>query len=301
MTSVKTLLQESNFGLPKSAENKYLVKLIGSDVQGSSGYYSKEMLEQYVPAAFPKGTKVYADHGDSTDVRSVKSLAGKFISEPVLKEDGAYAEVQFGRDYANLVEDFHDVLGMSIYVQGDIEESEDESGNIVRKVTSLYPSPLNSVDLVSVPGAQGGIAEKLAESFREIEADERKVQVDEKDIKAIAEAVAASLKEPFTTLAEAVDALKPPAPKEDEENEPDMAAVTESAVEAGLPKSARQRVVEAVKAGADADEAIKAEKGYIDQVLEEAGKTAEEGHIRESGNQGDYASQIAEFFKAGDK
>ena len=216
-----------------------------------------------------------------------------------MREDGVYAQVQFARDYQNLIEDFHDVLGMSIHVQGEVEESEDASGNIVRNVTSLYPSPLNSVDLVTVAGAEGRVSEKLAESFR---VTERTVQVDEKDIKAIAEAVKAALEAPITTLAEAVDALKPAAPMEDDkENEPDLAAVTESAVEAGLPKSARIRVVEAVRLGADADEAIKAEQGYIEQVLAEAGQDAAGGKIVESGGTTDYATAISEMFKAGDK
>ena len=300
----KIMLNESAYGLPKAKDNKYLVKLIGSNVQGSSGFYSHEMLEQYAGSAFPKGTKIFLDHPTASEaeerpIRSVKHLAGKTVSDVEMREDGVYAQVQFARDYQNLIEDFHDVLGMSIHVQGEVEESEDASGNIVRNVTSLYPSPLNSVDLVTVAGAEGRVSEKLAESFR---VTERTVQVDEKDIKAIAEAVKAALEAPITTLAEAVDALKPAAPMEDDkENEPDLAAVTESAVEAGLPKSARIRVVEAVRLGADADEAIKAEQGYIEQVLAEAGQDAAGGKIVESGGTTDYATAISEMFKAGDK
>src|SRR5690625_7374215 len=98
---------------------------------------------------------------------------------------------------------------MSIHVQGEVEESEDASGNIVRNVTSLYPSPLNSVDRVTVAGAEGRVSEKLAESFR---VTERTVHVDEKDITAIAQAVKAAREAPITTLAEAVDVLRPAAP-----------------------------------------------------------------------------------------
>src|SRR5699024_6052584 len=83
-----------------------------------------------------------------------------------------------------------------------------------------------------------------------------------------------------------VESLKPD--EAGDEGEPDLAAVTESAVEAGLPKQARAKVVEAVKAGAVVEEAIKAEKDYIESVLAEV-KTEEEhageaGKIRESGS-----------------
>src|SRR5690625_6895258 len=75
----KIMLNESAYGLPKAKNNKYLVKLIGSNVQGSSGFYSHEMLEQYAGSAFPKGTKIFLDHPTASEaeerpIRSVKHL-----------------------------------------------------------------------------------------------------------------------------------------------------------------------------------------------------------------------------------
>ena len=96
--------------------------------------------------------------------------------------------------------------------------------------------------------------------------------MDEKDIERIAEAVKAVL----TPL---VESLKPEAPVEEEVAEPDMAAVTESALEAGLTKSARARVAAAVKAGVEVEEAIKAEKDLKAEILAEAETASAEGRV----------------------
>lgn len=298
---VKTVIRESSGALPKGSDGKYRIRLIGSDVQGSSGYYPREILERDGASAWPAGTKIYADHPSMDEIenrpeRSVRNIAGYLLNDAQMQEDGLYADVQFGRDYRTLVEDFHSVIGMSIYAGGEIEESEDESGNIVRRVTSIYPSPTNSVDLVTVAGAQGAITEALTESFREIaenksgvtatdKESERIVPMDEKDIKAIVDGLTEALAPTIAAVNTLVESLKPD--EAGDEGEPDLAAVTESAVEAGLPKQARLKVVEAVKAGADVEEAIKAEKDYMESILAEVKVEAHEqfetGHVREAG------------------
>src|SRR5690625_7533582 len=95
------------------------------------------MLEQYAGSAFPKGTKIFLDHPTASEaeerpIRSVKHLAGKTVSDVEMREDGVYAQVQFARDYKNLIEDFQDVLGMSIIVHGTYEVSVDDVDVIVR-------------------------------------------------------------------------------------------------------------------------------------------------------------------------
>lgn len=230
--------------LTATAEGKYEIRIIGFDVQGTGGFYSKELAERDVPAAFPKGTKIYFDHGEGDrSVRPVRDLAGRLISDPYAKADGMYAKVQFNKVARDIIEDMHEALGMSIKATGDIIEN--EHGRIV---TRIHPHRLNSVDIVTEAGADGTISEKLEEEYAERET----VALEEKDIAAIAEAV-------VTALA--------PAPK-DEVEEVDFAAVAESAFDAGLPKSARLKVVEAVKSGTDLAEAIKAEKEYIAEISE---------------------------------
>lgn len=274
----KITLHESAQGLMEAKASGtpglYEIRLIAADVQGSSGYYSREILERDGAVAFPAGTKVFLDHPSQDELenrpeRSVRHIAGYLTKDAEMREDGLYGPVKFGRDYQTFIEDFHSVLGMSIRAAGEIEESEDESGTIRRNVTAIYPGPLNSVDVVTAPGAQGAIVSALHESFREITENketERTVHMDEQDIKRIVEAVTAAL----TPL---VESLKPEAPVE-EVTEPDLAAVTESALAAGLTKTARARVVAAVRAGTEVEEAIQAEKTLADEILAEAAAAA---------------------------
>lgn len=239
-------IQESIKGMTKAEDGRYLIKIIGCDIQGSSAFYPREVIERDIATAFPAGTKIYFDHSDEEGVRSVRDIAGKITGGHVIREDGAYAEVQFNKVAQPIIEDCYDVIGMSIRGKADVIEN--ESGIVVSK---LHYHRLNSVDLVSEAGADGGIVQRLKESF-----NGKETVVEEKDITAIVSAV--------------VDALKP-APA-DETEAVDLAAVTEAAIEAGLPKAARAKVVAAVKAGSDVEEAIKVEKAYIAQIAEDAVK-----------------------------
>lgn len=234
-------IQESFKGLEKSDDGKYLIKIIGVDVQGSSAYYPKEVVERDIATAYPAGTKIYFDHAEEEGIRSVRDVAGKITGGHIVREDGAYAEAQFNKNAKPIIEDCYDVLGMSIKGKADVIEN--ESGIVVSR---LHYHRLNSVDLVTEAGADGGIARRLKESF-----NGRETVVEEKDITAIVSAV--------------VDALKP-APVEDDEV--DLAAVTEAALEAGLPKTARAKVVASVKAGVAVEEAVKAEQTYIKEIAE---------------------------------
>ena len=83
------------------------------------------------------------------------------------------------------------------------------------------------------------------------------------DIQKIAEAVSAALADKFTALAEV---LKPAPEVEDDKDKVDPLGVAEALVEAGLPKSARVRVMESMTAGKKIADAITAEKAYIKEL-----------------------------------
>lgn len=109
--------------------------------------------------------------------------------------------------------------------------------------------------------------------------------MNEQEIKALAEALALAIEPKFAALTEA---LTPVAAEPKEEKDVDEAAVVESAVEAGLSKASRVRVVEAVRAGTTPDDAIKAEKDLREQILAEAVTEDETsvGRVRESAESG---------------
>lgn len=294
MTNKKINLAESVTGGGKLTGNVWRTRIIQVG-QGSSGIYTEQMLRQYGPAAFPKGTRVFFNHATENEqwdrpAGDVTKIAGKLRTDPEFENDGLYAEIEFGEAALPIVRDFHDVIGVSINAGG----WSDEDG----VVQEIVPSKLNSVDLVTEPGAGGRLIE-LMESFRESakietingepigssEESERK-PMNEQEIKALAEALAAAIKPEFAALTEA---LAPKAPEKEDEDTVDFAAVTESALAADLGKSSRERVVKAVREGIKVDDAIAAEKSLKEEFLAEA-KTDDvaKGNVKTAGVSGDF-------------
>ena len=292
MTNKKFDLKETVSGGANLKGNLWKTRIIQVG-QGSSGIYTEQMLRQYGPAAFPKNTKVYFNHQTDDEewqrpAGDVKNIAGVLHSDPVFEGDGLYAEVRFTEAALPIVNELHEVIGLSINAGG----WSDEDG----VVQEIVPSRLNSVDLVTEPGAGGRLIE-LIESFRESarldtindepdgssKKSERK-PMNEQEIKALAEALAAAIKPEFTALTEAL-APKPPVEDDKDEDTVDFAAVTESALAADLGKSSRERVVKAVREGAKVEDAITAEKALKEEFLAEA-KTNEvaSGNVKTAGD-----------------
>lgn len=81
-------------------------------------------------------------------------------------------------------------------------------------------------------------------------------------------------REAFAALNARIDGLTPATPEPTEA--PDRAEVIEAALEEGLSKTARARVLKAVEAGESPEDAIKAEKALKDEILAEAKVTDED-------------------------
>lgn len=275
-------LRESSTLAESGRKGVYRVRIIGSDIQGSSGYYPRSTVERDVKTAFPKLTRVFADHPTATEskempVRSIRKIAGKIVSDPWMEEDGAYAEVQFGREWAGFVEDFHDVIGLSIRAGGTTED-QDVDGVTRNVVTEIAASPLNSVDLVTVPGAQGAVVEALKESFEAAPADlsnksgtpdvriaESGETLMDKELSERFEKIEESLTALTGTLGSLVETLKP-APAADE-GKTDVAEAAKSVYrDKDLSESAQDRAYMAiVEHGVSLDEAVAAEKKIAEE------------------------------------
>jgi hypothetical protein len=153
---------------PASGALRYRARIIEGDRWGSSGYYSREVLERDGPATFPAGTHVYFDHPTQSDrferpERSVRDLAGRIDSTPVYETDGLYADLEVYPHAAPVVEAMSSAIGLSIRASGDVEEGERDGrrGPIVKSLSEGL-----SVDLVTRAGA-GGRLVSLMESARE--------------------------------------------------------------------------------------------------------------------------------------
>lgn len=254
----KELLTESVHSLPKGKDGVYRVRIIQSNVQGSSGFYSSDVLEAYGPSAFPAKTLSHTDHPtleqrEQRPEGSVLTLGGYTLGEPVVESDGLYVDMVFKGKALEIVENFGEVIGLSIRAQGDIEESE-RDGQTIREVKAIYPSPLNSIDLVTIPGAGGKVIAALQESLKVSEAPSAEQgKVSPMEIQELAEkvdAIAESLSALTAVLTPIAESLKP-----EEAPEVDVVEAVRAAGEAAhdLPKDLRDIVIEAVKADPKAD------------------------------------------------
>lgn len=267
-------LSESGFSLGKvTGKNRWRARLIKTG-PGSSGVYTENALRETGPAAFPVGFKVNSDHqswreAEEHPAGSIKTLIGAGVTEPVFEEDGLYSEIEFSEEWAPFVEQFAPILGLSINAFGYGNE-EDEYGRPI--IEGLIPSPLNTVDLVTVAGAGGKLLD-LVESYRQtsdkigsevsIKPDRKKMTPEE--IQALTEALKSAIKEAI------------PAPVvEEPKEEVKVSDVAEALVEAELPKASRDAVYKAVEGGASLEDAIAAQKELIAQLkesVEDEGRT----------------------------
>lgn len=149
------------------------IKLI-SPGWGSSGYYSKEMLQRDGPKAFAKGTQMFLNHPTEEEDRSrperdVRDLAG-VIDSDVLWEDaspkntgpGLYADVKVFDAYKTFLDEAAPHIGVSIRASGTAYEGEAENrhGYVIDELKEGL-----SVDYVTMAG-RGGEILSLYESAR---------------------------------------------------------------------------------------------------------------------------------------
>lgn len=265
--------------LGEKVGGKYRVKIIAVG-QGSSGYYSETLLENYGPTAFPAGTHVFLNHKTADDEynqpeRKVEAIAGFIDDAPVFEAQGAegpglYGTVRFKKDAENLISEIKDHIGLSIHARGSSSEGPD--GTPV--IETLDYHPFNSVDIVTRAGAGGRILE-LMESYKDssgtldTNTTPERDKMTPEDLEKITTALKEALSEFGTELRES---LKPePVEKPAEETDaPDLVAANEAALEAGLTKVQRAKVTEAVKAGVSVEDAVKEQKEFLESVRAEA-------------------------------
>ena len=264
MAKFEKQLTESFSGLGKvTGKNRWKVTIVRTG-KGSTGNYTEAALETG-PLAFPVGTKVNLDHATPEEKwerpsGSVKSLAGAIVTTPVIEGNELNAEVEFSDTAAPLIEQFHEILGLSLKASGWGDEYDDTGLPIVE---GFIPSPLNTVDVVTVAGAGGkfiSLVEEYVKKTDILDLNEelstgRNNGMTPDEIKALF----AGFKDELLT------ALKPE-PVETEA--PAVSVISEALIAADLPKSARDKVYSAVNAGAKLEEAIAAEQEYIKELSE---------------------------------
>ena len=257
---------------------KFRIAIIKGDTWGSSGFYPASVIESDGPKIFKQGTQMYLDHPTMSEeyerpARSVRDLAGKILSTPEWNASTKTleADVQFYKQYHEMLSEMIEDIGISIRARGVTEygEVEGREGPII---TSLVMA--DSVDVVTKAGAGGAIlraiesANPLTYTVKEETVAETTVNADTlveltKAVSGLVEAFQEDRKERAEALAEAA--------KEKEEAKPDPLAVALAVSESGLPKPYMSRVIEAVAGGAELEEAVKTAKAEVDEIAKALG------------------------------
>lgn len=131
---------------------------------GSSGYYSKDVLQRDIPKVFPAGTHMHFDHPTVTEnrerpERSVKTIAAVTSSLPVWQENGPagpgmYAEAQARTAYRADIEELAPHIGVSIVASGHRKTgiAEGRKGPVIESIHAG-----GSIDFVTQAGAGGQV------------------------------------------------------------------------------------------------------------------------------------------------
>ena len=151
---------------------------------GSSGYYSREVLQQAVNArVYAAGLQMYWNHPSKSDEkerpeRDLRDLAGVLTEDARWDEHGSkgpgvYARAKVFAAYRDAVAEMGPYIGLSHYVWGESKtgEAEGKKGDIITRIVAA-----RSVDFVTVPGRGGAIAEAFRNARPAVPTDDQKTE-----------------------------------------------------------------------------------------------------------------------------
>lgn len=289
------LLEAKKPGEKDDGAGRYRIRIIAPG-RGSTGMYTAPNLAESAPLFVP-GTHMFFDHQTMTEdwerpERSVRDLAGVFESGAEIMPDGSLeADIKVYPSVNGIIRERWADIGVSIN-GWSIEEIGPDG--VVPVLAGIQ-----SVDFVTRAGAKGAVLEVLESDGRwrvknpptpsnPTNRTQEEQAVKPEDIcKAVSEALAAAMpaaiKEAAAMLAaeqekKVAEAKKVEAPAVDP-----FEAAAKVAEAQDLPKEARARVMEAVKRGADVDDAIEAERAYI-KAIAPAPVVREDGAAKTGGD-----------------
>ena len=283
MTQTTIVAKEFAGLAPVEGKRRWKIRII-SPGRGSSGTHLAEVMQRDGALAWPIGTKSNIDHLGEEEkwnqpAGSLKNLAGVLVSTPVWEDGphgpGMYAVLEVGSQWAAFVEEFHEILGVSIHSAAVLGEEALEDGSY--PITHYLPSELNTVDLVTVPGANGRIIEAYESACATMTSvtepnKEDEVTLTKEDVASIVSEALAPLVSEVQTLKESTT---PEAPEESKESKSDILT---KIMESNLPDKLKMQVA----AGADenpnldVDRAIENLKSITD-IVRESYKVEDEG------------------------
>lgn len=303
---------------PVSGTRKWLVRLI-TEGQGSTGVYTKEALQGSFAEAFPVGTHMYIDHateGESFErpEGTLTKLAAVIAETPYWRDDpepGMYATIEVVEQWAPFIEQVADIIGVSIHCGATLVQDDDivTAGEPLPPVIeSFIPSPVNSVDFVTVPGAGGRLVEAL-ESFKKGNAIMGSSNKHNSERKRMDKEFKEALEALDTKLSALVEALADKAKKKDEEDEEDAKKAKEeeedkakkakeailALTDSDLPEVSRVRVAEAIARGYDAKAILDRETKLVESIRESLSGGFAPEHVPSGKGADDFEAEFAKL------
>ena len=286
--------------LQASEDGTFPIALI-TPGQGSSAYYTEEVIRTYAPAALPKGTHVYLDHLKEGESRSPEKLLGYLTEDTTVDEEGrAVNRFKPLKKHREWIEDIAPLVGFSISVRGTGSEGEID-GKKTLIAESLEPHVTNTVDIVSYAGRGG----KFLESYLEVANQHDRTPSDEEagsmegnesmtdeQMEKLAQSISAAL----APKLEAIEGLLTPAEVENDDAEKDRVAAIEAvrAVEsADVSDETKASLIEGIKRGnydvqAEIEKEQRLRESIRAELAEKLGGGAGAGILKESHNDDDY-------------
>ena len=314
---------------PIKGTRKWLVRLI-TEGQGSTGVYTKEALQGSFAEAFPVGTHMYIDHATEVETYerpegTLTKLAAVIAETPRWQdapEPGMYATIEVVEQWAPFIEQVSDIIGVSIHCGATLVPDDDlvtTGGPTPPVIESFIPSPVNSVDFVTVPGAGGRLVEAL-ESFKNGNAIMDGSNKHNSERKRMDTEFKEALEALDTKLSALVEALAKKAKKKDEEDEEDAkkaekkdeedakkakkkdeedAKKAKEAIlalaDSDLPEVSRVRVAEAIARGYDAKTIMDRETKLVESIRESLSGGFAPEHVPSGKSADDFEAEFAKL------
>lgn len=299
----KILTEETPGGVLSPAKGDTYPVVLITPGQGTSGYYREDVIREYAPEAFPKGTHVYLDHLKEGEQRTPEKLLGYLTEDTVVNEQGeAINQFKPLKKHREWIEEIRGVVGLSVAVAGEGSPTIID-GRQTLMVESLTPSVTNTVDLVSYAGRGGRFLESYLQEANSADVEDERTQSDpqpgsrkEIETMAISEEQVTALVESVESLVAALTESNKPVEKSVDEIAEDRKAAVAAvkAVEsADISDETKAALIEGIEAGDyDVAPAIEREKALTEsirarleeQILTEAGASAK-GNLTESASE----------------
>ncbi len=275
MLNEKEIYEASPAEFKELTGRRYKVRLIEGDRLGSTGYYPAEMLKQYGPKVFVKGTPMYLDHMSEAEkaVRphgSVMNYAAELAEDAYYENDGLYADIEVFEHQIPLIKSLKDKIGISIRARGNVTE---QIINGQRVPVFQNFTLARSADFVVKAGAGGKIVEMVEQAMEtESEAvseEQEKENMDQEILDALK-----GIKEAQEQLAEAIANIgtaEVVTVEEAARGDLDALEIAEALATSSLDADGRRRVLDLHRAnGKPLAELIEAEEAYVKKAVEAA-------------------------------